>query len=153
MRENVRSRKTNTSTTAEVFDEREGATGETEQEAAEVTPHGLAGDSASGKSVVPGKASKKRGIRATTVREKNSSQAQEKIDRLMKLAAETSQFLTEHGKEDHDVCFSLVILNKVTRSKSTGGFHSDGDRMVIYGRQVRFVIRCYYHQGVAGVCI
>ena len=74
MRENGRSRKTNTSTTAEVFDEREGATGETEQEAAEVTPHGLAGDSASGKSFVPGKArGKKRGIRATTEREKNSS--------------------------------------------------------------------------------
>jgi len=51
------------------------------------------------------------------VRENNSSLAQEKIDRLMKLAAETSQFLT--------ACFSLVILNKVTRSKSTGGgFHT-----------------------------
>jgi len=83
-----RPRKTNTSTTAEVVDEREeGATGETDQEPAEVTPqlvHGLAGHRASGKSVIPGKASgKKRDIRATTVREKNSSQPEEKIDRLI----------------------------------------------------------------------
>jgi len=81
--------------------------------AAKVTPqvvHGLAGDSASGKSVIPGKASgKKRGIRATTMREENSSQAQEKIDRLMKLAADTSQFLTEHGKEDHDEPYVFLL--------------------------------------------
>ena len=75
---------------------------------------------------MPGKASgKKRGIRATTVRENNSSQAQEKIDRLMKLAAETSQFLPSTARKKIKTyrMFSLVILNKVARSKSTGGFH------------------------------
>ena len=48
-------------------------------------------------------------VRATAVREKNSSQSQEKIDRLMKLAAEASQFLTEHGKEDHDVPYVFLL--------------------------------------------